>query len=153
MKVILFQPEIPQNTGNIIRSCSATQVGLILVKPLGFSLSNRMLKRAGLDYFDNVVLQMISSLEEYLETTSDPFYFFSSKATQSFTDVLYPENSLLIFGSETSGLPSHFFQKWEKRFVKIPMQQNARCLNLSNSVAIAIYEGLRQQNFQSFHTN
>lgn len=151
MKVILFQPEIPQNTGNIIRSCSATQVDLILVKPLGFSLSSRMVKRAGLDYFADVSIQTISSLDDYLNSTSDPFYFFSSKGKQSFTDVSYPENTLLIFGSETSGLPPSFLEKWPERFVKIPIKSTARCLNLSNSVAVAIYEGLRQQSFQSFH--
>lgn len=149
MKVILFQPEIPQNTGNIIRSCSATQVELILVKPLGFSLSSRLMKRAGLDYCKDVSIQTISSLDEYLENTPDPFFFFSSKAKQSFTDVSYPNNTLLVFGSETSGLPPRFVEKWPEKFVTIPMKPTARCLNLSNTVAIAIYEGLRQQRFQT----
>ena len=145
MKVILFQPEIPQNTGNIVRTCGVTQTGLALVRPYSFSLSSRFVKRAGLDYWDDVTIEEIEDLERFLQSTTHPFYFFSSKVEKSYTDVTYEEDSLLIFGNETSGLPSRFFERWPDRFITIPMKKKGRCLNLSNSVAIAIYEALRQQ--------
>lgn len=147
MKVILYQPQIPQNTGNIVRTCKATNCTLTLVKPLGFSTSSRMLKRAGLDYWEEVEIDQIDDLESYLSTTSATFYFFSSKAEQIYTEIEYAENSILIFGSETTGLPSDFHEKWKSHFVKIPMRENARCLNLSNTVAIGIYEVCRQNPF------
>lgn len=147
MQVILFQPEIPQNTGNIIRTCSVTGCSLVLVRPLGFCLSERQLKRAGLDYIKDVHLIEIEDLENYLKKSQAPFYFFSSKAEKNYCEVKYTKDAILIFGSETSGLPNEFHQKWKEHFVTIPMKKNARCLNLSNSVAIAIYEGLRQENF------
>ncbi|MBN1915211.1 MAG: tRNA (cytidine(34)-2'-O)-methyltransferase [Parachlamydiales bacterium] len=147
MKIILFCPEIPQNTGNIVRTCAATHSELILVRPLGFSTSSRMLKRSGLDYWKNVPILEIDHLEEYLDQSSYPFYFFSSKAHIPYTDVRYTEKSQLIFGNETSGLPPCFFERWPDRFVTIPIHPNARCLNLSNAVAIGLYEALRQRQF------
>jgi tRNA (cytidine/uridine-2'-O-)-methyltransferase len=148
MKIILFQPQIPQNTGNIVRTCSATGTDLILVHPLGFSTQSRHLKRAGLDYWGGVDVQEIVNLEEYLEETAHPFFFFSSKAKRSYTDASYPQNSLLIFGSETTGLAPIFWEKWEERFYKIPMLEGTRCLNLSNSAGIVLYEALRQNHFE-----
>ncbi len=147
MKIILFQPDIPQNTGNVVRTCSVTNTSLALVKPLGFSIASRHLKRAGLDYWDEVQIDFLENLEEFLETETRPFYFFSSKGTKSYTEIKYTEESIIIFGSETSGLPKLYFERWPDRFYKIPMCSNARCLNLSNSVSIVLYEGLRQQNF------
>jgi tRNA (cytidine/uridine-2'-O-)-methyltransferase len=147
MKIILFQPEIPQNTGNIARTCAVTGAELILVEPLGFSISKRQVKRAGLDYWDDVEISTIQNLEEYLESTPYPFYFFSSKAKKSYTDVQYDPNSILIFGSETTGLDPLFYERWPEHFITIPMLPGARCLNLSNSAAIAVYEVLRQNNF------
>lgn len=147
MKIILFQPEIPQNTGNIIRTCNVTSSSLILVKPLGFSTSSRMLKRSGLDYFDEVEITEIDDLLSYLENSSAPFYFFSSKVKKSYSEVSYTKDALLIFGSETKGLPDIFHEKYPDHFATIPMKQNSRCLNLANSVSIVLYEGLRQQNF------
>jgi len=147
MKIILFQPEIPQNTGNIIRTCSVTDTQLILVTPCGFSLNERHLKRASLDYLPDVNLQKIDDLDNYLDNITTSFYFFSSKADKFYTDVQYNKNSCLIFGSETSGLPEKFHEKYEKHFVKIPMKKNSRCLNLSNCVSVALYEALRQNNF------
>jgi tRNA (cytidine/uridine-2'-O-)-methyltransferase len=147
MKIVLFNPEIPQNTGNILRTCKATKTDLILIPPLGFNLSNRQFKRAGLDYYKDVKITLIDDLENFLETNDYPFYFFSSKAKEIYTNIDYPKDSLLIFGSETSGLPDKFQKKWEKRFVRIPMIEHTRCLNLSNTVAIALYEALRQQSF------
>lgn len=148
MKIILFQPQIPQNTGNIVRTCSATGSGLILVRPFGFSTNSRHLKRAGLDYWEGVETQEIDDLDAYLEETDAPFYFFSSKAKQTYTDVSYAPNSLLIFGSETTGLAPIFWEKWEDRFCTIPMMENRRCLNLANSASIVLYEALRQNQFR-----
>ena len=145
MKIVLFQPQIPQNTGNIVRTCSATNSSLVLVKPLGFSTSSRMLKRAGLDYWKEVQIEEIDDLTSYLSEQPAPFYFFSSKGKKGYTEVEYTEDTILIFGSETTGLPGSYHKKWKDQFVKIPMMENARCLNLSNSVAIGIYEGVRQQ--------
>ena len=147
MKIILFQPEIPQNTGNIVRTLSVTGHSLVLVKPLGFSVANRHLKRAGLDYWNEVSIEIIDDLYSYLKNTDKSFYFFSSKAKKNYTEIHYTSDCLIIFGSETKGIPPIFFQTWPENFVTLPMKTNARCLNLSNTVAIALYEALRQQNF------
>ena len=151
MKIILFQPEIPQNTGNIVRTCSITGCDLILVKPLGFSTSSRMLRRSGLDYWNEINIEEIDNLETFLENQISPFYFFSSKAQNIYTNINYTKNSILIFGSETKGLPPLYKKKWQEQFAKIPMKKDARCLNLSNSVSIVLYEALRQQNFNFFY--
>ncbi|HEU64469.1 MAG TPA: tRNA (uridine(34)/cytosine(34)/5-carboxymethylaminomethyluridine(34)-2'-O)-methyltransferase TrmL, partial [Chlamydiae bacterium] len=111
-----------------------------------FSLSDRNLKRAGLDYFKDMKLEKIQNLETYL-LDKQHFYFFSSKATKTYSSITYEKDAILIFGSETTGLPKIFFEKYEDKFLKIPMKKNSRCLNLSNSVAIALYEALRQNNF------
>ncbi len=147
MKIILFQPEIPQNTGNIVRTCSVTNTGLVLVRPLGFKLGDRQLKRAGLDYWDEVNISEINDLESFLETTNLPFYFLSSKSDKPYTEIPFSHDSLLIFGSETSGLPEKYHQKWASKFYTIPMCAHQRSLNLSNSAAIVLYEGLRQLSF------
>jgi tRNA (cytidine/uridine-2'-O-)-methyltransferase len=147
MKIILFQPQIPQNTGNIVRTCANTGAGLILVHPLGFSTKDRWLKRAGLDYWEGVEVEEIYDLEDYLNTTPHPFFFFSSKATQNYTQAQYDPNTLLIFGSETAGLAPIYWEKWEEKFLKIPMMPKARCLNLASSAAIVLYEALRQNHF------
>lgn len=147
MKIVLFQPDIPQNTGNIVRTCSVTNTSLTLVRPLGFSINSRHLKRAGLDYWDEVNIDLIDNLEALLEGESNPFYFFSSKSNRPYTEPLYTQEDLLVFGSETSGLSPIFFERWPEKFYTIPMASNKRCLNLSNSVSIVLFEALRQQNF------
>ena len=147
MKVILYQPQIPQNTGNIVRTCAVTGCDLILVRPLGFSTQSRWLKRAGLDYWEGVNVSFIDDLEDYLTQTTGSFYFFSSKAEKNYTAVPYQTDSRLIFGSETTGLPASLFEKWPERFVTIPMIEGVRCLNLATSAGIAIYEAWRQQGF------
>lgn len=149
-KVVLFEPQIPQNAGNIVRTCSVTGSSLILVKPLGFSISHRKLKRAGLDYWEEVDINVLENLVEYLETLSSPFYFFSSHATQVYSDVSYTSEDHLIFGSETTGLPPIFWEKWPERFCTIPMKSSARCLNLANAASIVLYEALRQHNYATF---
>lgn len=148
MKIILYQPQIPQNTGNIVRTCSVTGTDLVLVSPLGFSVSDRWLKRAGLDYWEGVDVQIIDNLEHYLSETTSNFYFFSSKVEKPYSSISYKPNDLLIFGSETSGLPPDFLQKWPDRFATIPMREEVRCLNLATSVGIVLYEALRQQAFR-----
>lgn len=147
MKIVLYQPQIPQNTGNIVRSCSVTGTDLILVEPMGFSINDRWLKRAGLDYWDGVDVKIITNLVAFLEETNAPFYFFSSKATKSYDSINYPANSILIFGSETSGLPQEFFNRWPEQFAKIPMVDKSRCLNLATSAGIVLYEAHRQNQF------
>lgn len=149
MKVVLWQPQIPQNTGNVMRTCAVTGTELFLVPPLGFHLTDRWMRRAGLDYWEEVSLEIIPEFEKWLVSQNAPFFFFSSRATTSYEQVVYPENSLLIFGSETSGLPDFLWEKWSTHFVKLPMipRPQARCLNLATSVGIALYEALRQNSF------
>lgn len=144
MKVILYQPQIPQNTGNIVRTCSVTGCELLLVEPLGYSLSSRHLKRAGLDYWEGVSVEKCRDLESYLDQTEAPFYFLSSHAEKSFTEVEYTPDTMLIFGSETEGLPDLYREKWPDKFIRIPMIRGARCLNLATSVGIAVYEGVKK---------
>lgn len=146
MIIVLHEPQIPTNTGNIVRTCSVTGSELVLVKPLGFNTDDRSLKRAGLDYWDQVVVGEIDSLESFLETHPD-FYLFTSKATRPYTDIEYFDTTCLVFGSETKGLPSAILEKYKERTVTIPMCNDSRCLNLSNAVAIGLYEGLRQVGF------
>lgn len=151
MEIILFEPQIPQNTGNVVRTCKVTNSQLVLVKPLGFDVSDKALRRAGLDYWDGVSVKLIDNLYEYLKKRKEPFYFFSSHAKKfhSCSTLIYTENTALIFGSETTGLPDIFHKTWPEKFLTIPMAQGSRCLNLANSVAIALYEGLRSQEYAS----
>lgn len=146
MIIVLYQPQIPQNTGNIVRTCAVAGCeSLLLVQP-AFSTTDRWLKRAGLDYWEGVQVSVIDDLESFLMSTSRNFYFFSSKAKKLYTSVSYQKEDILIFGSETTGLPLLFHQRWHEKFVSLPMVPNARCLNLATTVGIAVYEGLRQQN-------
>lgn len=147
MKIILYQPQIPQNTGTIVRTCSAAPADLILVRPLGFSTNSRHLKRAGLDYWEGVNVTEIDDLNAYL-SGKENIFFFSSKAQKPYTEALFGEDSLLIFGSETSGLPSFCQKMWPDRFFTIPMQEGPRCLNLACSVSIVLYEAWRQNHFR-----
>jgi tRNA (cytidine/uridine-2'-O-)-methyltransferase len=146
VKIVLFQPQIPQNTGNIARTCAATNAGLILVRPLGFSLADRHMKRAGLDYWDRVSLEVVDTVEDILPRGS--CFFFSSKAKKIYSSASFPSDSLLIFGSETEGLPKDLFENYPERFYTIPMATGQRCLNLASSVAIVLYEALRQNEFR-----
>ncbi len=143
MKVVLYQPQIPPNTGNVVRTCAVTGTDLILVGPLGFSVTDRWLKRAGLDYWEGVNVEMIDDIELFLESHPE-CYFFSSHATQLYTDVKYTPATVLVFGSETSGLPKQLTDKFADRCVKIPMREDVRCLNLATSVGIGLYEAIRQ---------
>lgn len=147
MMIILVHPQIPQNTGNVARSCAATKTALRLVPPFGFSLSDRQMKRAGLDYWDKVDIETLPDLDAFLNESQSPFFFFSTKGSKFYTDAEYPKNSILIFGSETEGLEPKYHQKYSDRFYRIPMDLELRSLNLASSAAIVLYEALRQNAF------
>lgn len=146
MKIILVHPQIPQNTGNIVRTCAVTGSSLTLVAPLGFDITDRWLKRAGLDYWEGVQVDVVENFEMMLDQAEVNFYFFSSHATQTlYADTIhFQPTDWLIFGSETKGLPTHYFEKYPEKFLRIPMRSGARCLNLATSVGIATYEVIRQ---------
>ena len=146
-KVVLYEPEIPQNTGNIARLCACTGSDLILVGKLGFSLSEKYVKRAGLDYWDSVNIRQVPSLEELFEEfPKEEKYLLTTKASQSHFDAKFQEGSLLIFGPETRGLPIELIKANFQNAFRIPMLEGQRSLNLSNSVAITLYEAIRQTN-------
>ena len=147
MKIVLYRPQIPQNTGNIARTCAAANTGLVLVKPMGFSLADRYMKRAGLDYWDRVQVETIDDLDVWITNERKPVFFFSSKATKLYTEATYPTDSILIFGSETEGLPEYLWEKYRDHFYTIPMAEGQRCINLASSAAIVLYEALRQTHY------
>lgn len=148
MHIVLVEPEIPGNTGNIARLCAATGCRLHLVRPLGFSVDDRHLKRAGLDYWHLLQVDYYDSIEEVFNRFSGQnFYLSTTKAKKHYAEVSYKPNDLLIFGKETAGLPEPLLHRHWERCVRIPMISEARSLNLSNSVAIVVYEALRQQEF------
>lgn len=147
MKIVLYSPDIPQNVGNIARTCAVTGSGLCLVRPLGFQVSDKQMKRAGLDYWDAVTIELVDDLEEALKGS---YAFFSTKGVRPYTEVPFEQNTSLVFGSESAGLPSWVHEKYAPHFYTIPMLQGARSLNLANSAAIVLYEGLRQQGFPGF---
>ena len=148
MHVVLYNPEIPQNTGNIARTCAATRTDLILIEPLGFELKDKYMKRAGLDYFSMVNMAVLPSFEALMEKYPDARYHFAStKAPRAYTEAVYGTDDFLVFGCETKGLPESLLSRVYERCVRIPMRADARSLNLSNSVAIVLYEALRQQGF------
>jgi tRNA (cytidine/uridine-2'-O-)-methyltransferase len=145
--LVLFEPEIPQNAGNIARTCAATGCHLVLVEPLGFRLSERSIKRAGLDYWPHVSWEKITSLENYLEDQKRPFYFFSSKGQKRYTEIPFTENDIYIFGSESKGLPKQIHEKYAQQFYTLPQKDTVRCLNLSNVAAIIAYSSWEARDF------
>lgn len=148
MNVVLYAPEIPQNTGNIARTCAATRSNLFLIEPLGFELKDKHLKRAGLDYFSMVSITVLPTFERLMERFPNAVYHFAStKAPRCYADVQYGPDDFLVFGCETKGLPESLLSRVYDRCIRIPMREGARSLNLSNSVAVVLYEALRQQNF------
>lgn len=148
VNVVLVEPEIPQNTGNIARTCACTASKLHLVKPLGFDVSEKALRRAGLDYWDKVDIVYYENLDEFFAVNAGgTFFYATTKAGKSYTDVHYPDSSFILFGKETKGLPEDLIFADYDRAVRIPMFGNLRSLNLSNSVAIILYEALRQNDF------
>ncbi len=148
INIVLYNPEIPQNTGNIARTCAATGAALHLIHPLGFAIDSAKLKRAGLDYWDKLDITHYESAEEFFRIHGDkPLYAFSTKAPRSYTAVRYPADTWLMFGPETRGLPEDVIRRYGETAVRIPMRPTLRSLNLSNSVAVAVYEVLRQGDF------
>ncbi|MDZ5713136.1 tRNA (uridine(34)/cytosine(34)/5-carboxymethylaminomethyluridine(34)-2'-O)-methyltransferase TrmL [Jeotgalibacillus haloalkalitolerans] len=153
LHVVLFQPEIPANTGNIARTCAATGTSLHLIKPLGFSTDDKMLKRAGLDYWEHVDIHYHDSLEDFYQSSEGGEYFYLTKygkqphSTFDYSDL--NKDFYFIFGRETSGLPDDVIENNKDRALRIPMNEHVRSLNLSNTAAILVYEALRQQNFPS----
>lgn len=148
MNIVLYAPEIPQNTGNIARTCAATGAKLHLIEPLGFSLEDRYLKRAGLDYWNMMTYRVYSDFEAFLSANKQAkMHFASTKAPRDYSKVAYDPDDFIVFGQETRGLPENLLEKAYDRCIRIPMREDARSLNLSNAVAVVLYEALRQQDF------
>ncbi len=149
INIALVEPEIPQNTGNIARTCAAVGASLHLVKPLGFEIDDRKLKRAGLDYWDKLDITYYDGLADFLERNkNEAMFFYTTKARRAYTDVVYPKRVFIVFGKETKGLPEELLYDNPEKCVRIPMRDTLRSLNLSNSVAVAVYEVLRQRDFE-----
>ncbi len=148
LNIVLVEPEIPQNTGNIARTCAATGARLHIVKPMGFTIDDKKLKRAGLDYWYLLDLTYYENLDDFFEKNKDgKFFYFTTKGRKTHSDAVYTDKSFLVFGKETKGLPEELLLKHPEDCVRIPMINDARSLNLSNSVAIGVYEALRQMNY------
>lgn len=149
LNLVLVEPEIPQNTGNIARTCALTGARLHLVGPMGFRIDDRKLKRAGLDYWHLLDITYYDCLDDFFAKNGGPFFYFSTKARHMHTEIAYPDGAYLVFGKETAGLPEPLLKQNPDACVRIPMldHPDARSLNLSNSVAIGVYEVLRQWGF------
>lgn len=147
INIVMVEPEIPQNTGNVARTCAATGARLHLVGPMGFKIDDKKLKRAGLDYWQYLDITYYDNLDEFFSKNQGQFYYFTTKARNVYSEVEYPDNCYLFFGKETKGLPEELLLKNKENCVRLPMIEKARSLNLSNTVAIATYEVLRQWNF------
>lgn len=153
MNIVLHEPEIPSNTGNIGRTCVATNTPLHLIKPLGFSLSEKALKRAGLDYWDKLDLRIYEDYEDFLTKNSGALiYYATTKARHVYSDMKYDENGYIMFGKESAGIPEDILYRNEETCIRIPMSYNIRSLNLSNSVSVVLYEALRQHDFSQMQT-
>lgn len=157
VNIVLVEPEIPQNTGNIARTCAATGARLHLVGPMGFTVDDKKLKRAGLDYWHYLDITYYENLEEFFQKNEGAFFYFTTKGRTVYSDVSYPDNCYPLFGKETKGLPEELLIEHPERCVRLPMLGGIRSLNLSNTAAVATYEVLRQwgypelQNFGQLH--
>ena len=150
--VVLVEPRIPQNTGNIARTCAATGCGLHIVKPTAFEITDKNLKRAGLDYWQYLNVQYYDGLNDFFEKTEPTgarYYYATTKAPHIYTEAEFRDNDYLLFGREDAGLPAELLYAHEERCIRIPMIPEARSLNLSNSVAIVVYEAMRQMGFEN----
>ncbi len=150
INIVLFEPEIPQNTGNIMRTCIATNSKLHLIKPLGFSLDEKYLKRSGVNYIDKIDLSVYENFDDFMHKNKGTYYFLSRYAHKPHSDYDYSnvkEEIYFIFGKESTGIPKDILKKHLDTSIRLPMSINVRSLNLSNTVAIMIYEALRQQNY------
>lgn len=149
LNIVLVQPQIPQNTGNIARTCAATGAALHLVKPMGFTVTDAKLKRAGLDYWHLLDLTYYDNLQDFFQRTSGDYFYFTTKGKNRYSDVEYPSGAYLLFGREDAGLPMPLLEEHPERCLRMPILKEARSLNLSNTVAIAAFEVLRQWDFPS----
>ena len=148
LNIVLVEPEIPANTGNIARTCAATGSVLHLIKPLGFDISDKAVKRAGLDYWHLVDVRVYEDLADFFEKTgAEDLWLMTTKAPRSYAEAAFSPDCWLLFGKETRGLPEDLLAKYENRCLRIPIRSEARSLNLSNSVAVVVFEALRQQEF------
>lgn len=148
LNIVLVEPQIPQNTGNIARTCAATGVSLHLVKPMGFTVDDKKLKRAGLDYWYLLDITYYDGLQDFYDKNKNGnFFYFTTKGQHIYSDVSFPENTFLIFGREDAGLPEELLKSNPENSLRVPMRDEARSLNLSNTVALATYEVLRQWGF------
>ena len=151
INIVLHEPEIPQNTGNIARTCAATGASLHIIRPMGFTIDDRKLKRAGLDYWDKLDITYYDNYEDFLAKHPEApgkLYYFTTKAPRAYTEVdPYPDGVFIMFGKETRGIPEEILHENQEYCVRIPMRDTIRSLNLSNSVAIAVFEILRQWDF------
>lgn len=148
LNIVLAEPQIPQNTGNISRTCAVTGARLHLIRPFGFEITDRHLKRAGLDYWDKLDITYYDGFEDFFSKNSKGnFFYFTTKGKYVHSEISFPDNSYLIFGREDKGLPEELLYNNPDRCVRIPMRNELRSLNLSNSVAIAVYEALRQWDY------
>lgn len=152
INIVLVEPQIPQNTGNVARTCAVTGARLHLVGPMGFTPDDKKLKRAGLDYWSQLDITYYQDLSEFWAANRGPYFFFTSKGTHRHTDVSYPDGAYLVFGREDAGLPEELLAAHPAQCVRIPMRRGERCLNLSNSVAVGVYEVLRQWDFEDLET-
>ena len=149
MNIVLHEPEIPANTGNIGRTCVATGTSLHLIKPLGFDISDKAVRRSGMDYWKELDLHVYEDFEEFVEKNPGArIYMATTKARKAYTEVEYKGNDFIMFGKESAGIPEEILVKYEDTSVRIPMIGEIRSLNLSNSVSIILYEALRQQDFE-----
>lgn len=154
INIVLLEPQIPQNTGNIARTCAATGASLHLIHPMGFEVDDKKLKRAGLDYWHALDITYYDGWSDFVEKNPDAeLYYFSTKAKNKYTDVKYPQKVFLVFGREDAGLPEELLKANQDRCVRLPMRDNLRSLNLSNTAAIAVYEVLRQRDFDGLRTS
>jgi tRNA (cytidine/uridine-2'-O-)-methyltransferase len=148
MNIVLYQPEIPPNTGNIARTCACTGASLHLIRPLGFSTDEKALRRAGLDYWDKLDIHYYDNLEELLTEYDDSNFYYATKFADNYHDEInYETDDFLVFGRETAGLPDYILEDHPKQCIRIPMKENIRSLNLANSVSIVLYEALRQNDW------
>lgn len=147
LNIVLVEPQIPQNTGNIARTCAATGAALHIVKPMGFAVNDAKLKRAGLDYWHLLNITYYENLDDFFARNTGRFYFLTTKGRKIYSDASYPDGAFIIFGREDAGLPEELLVEYPESSLRIPMICDARSLNLSNSVAICCYEVLRQWGF------
>jgi tRNA (cytidine/uridine-2'-O-)-methyltransferase len=147
LNIVLAHPQIPQNTGNVARTCAATGASLHLIKPMGFELDDTKMKRSGLDYWDKLSVFVYDGFEDFFSRTCGEYWFFETRMSRNYCEVKYTDNAYLIFGSEDVGLPGEIIDKYSDNCLQIPMRAGLRSLNMSNSVAVGVYEVLRQWGF------